>query len=41
MSAERLEWIHAATDAADLQRRYDAWVEHYDEDMGVLDWAAC
>lgn len=41
MSAERLEWIHAATDAADLQRRYDAWAEHYDEDMGVLDWAAC
>ncbi len=40
MSAERLDWIYAATDAADLQRRYDAWAEHYDEDMGALDWAA-
>ena len=40
MSAERLDWIYAATDAEDLRRRYDEWSLHYDEDMAALDWAA-
>ncbi len=40
MSSERLDWIYAATDPEDLQRRYDEWSAHYDADMDVLDWAA-
>lgn len=40
MSAERLAWIYAAEDAIDLQRRYDEWSRHYDEDMAELEWAA-
>jgi predicted TPR repeat methyltransferase len=38
--AERLAWIYAARDAAELRARYDAWAAHYDDEMEGSTWIA-
>jgi predicted TPR repeat methyltransferase len=40
MSDERLRAIYAATDAYELQQRYDAWATEYDADLEALSYMA-
>lgn len=40
VSDERLRAIYAATDADELQQRYDAWATEYDADLEALSYTA-
>lgn len=37
---QRLEFVYAAEGDDDVRRRYDVWAEHYDSDVGSLQWTA-